>query len=386
VGTGSCGELAACAEASGATQSQTDVSQTKTAGALALPRIELSFAFRIAKELLVRSSRDGLLFVRMHLKLKKRVERCSQRKQETAMRRILAALPLSFLPLFFGLSGRAEAQARATVTVRLIDTLSTGSSQTGDSFTATLAAPLVVSDHIVAEKGARVTGQVREVVSSGQLSRPALITLSLNTVQAPSGHLPMQTGDLTIKAGSHATRNLLIIGGAVGAGTAIGGAAGGSKGAAIGAATGAGAGTLGAYLTGKREIVLPSETLLTFHVTSVTISPEEMARLQRAGQGSTQRSTDTQSVVVRRRHHGDDDEDDDDDDHEEEREHEHPRRIEVVFLRDHHAGVAIYWPRRIERLTLEGDDRDEFLPELSEHTGLSVKFLRVRVKVKHEDD
>ncbi len=299
------------------------------------------------------------------------------------MRRIVAALLLSFLPLFLGLSGKAAAQARATVAVRLIDTLSSGSSQPGDSFTATLAAPLVVSDHIVAEKGVRVTGQVREVVSSGRLSRPALITLSLNTVQALSGRFPMQTGDLTIKADSHATRNLLIIGGSMGAGAAIGGAATGGKGAAIGAAAGAGAGTVGAYLTGEREIVLPSETLLTFHVTSVTISPQELARLQRAGQSSARRSSDTESIVARRRHH---DDDEDDDEHEEEGEHEHPRRVEVVFLREHHAGVTIYWPRRTERLTLEGDDLDEILPELSEHTGLSVEFLRVRVRVKHEDD
>lgn len=212
------------------------------------------------------------------------------------MRRVPAALLLSFLPLFFGLSGKAAAQTRATVTVQLIDTLSSGRSQPGDSFAATLAAPLVVNDHIVAEKGASVTGHVREVVSSGRLSRPALIRLSLDTVQAPSGRFPTQTGDLTIKAGSHATRNLLIIGGAVGAGTVMGSGAGG-KGAAIGAAAGAGAGTVGAYLTGKREIVLPSETLLTFHVTSVTISPAEMARLQRAGPGSAQGPSDTQSVV-----------------------------------------------------------------------------------------
>jgi len=45
-----------------------------------------------------------------------------------------------------------------------------------------------------------------------------------------------------------------------GAGAAIGGAAGGGKGAAIGALVGAGAGTARAYLTGKREIVLPAET------------------------------------------------------------------------------------------------------------------------------
>ncbi len=238
------------------------------------------------------------------------------------MKRILAALALAAVVFLVGLAGSATAQTRGTVSVRLINTLSSESSQVGDSFTATLAEPLVVGDRIVAQKGARVTGQVREVVSSGRLSRPALITLSLKTVQSRSRRYPIETGNLTIKAGSHATRNLLIIGGTAGAGAVIGGAAGGGKGAAIGAAAGAGGGTLGAYLTGKREILLPSETFLTFHVTSVAISTKELARLQRVAPraGSVQESDtygegDSHSAVARRRHHREDEEEDEDEAH-----------------------------------------------------------------------
>src|SRR5712691_10452379 len=237
-----------------------------------------------------------------------------------SVKRILAAVALAAVVFLIGLAGSAAAQTRATVSVRLIDTLSSESSQSGDSFTATLAEPLVVGDRIVAQKGARVTGQVREVVSSGRLSRPALMTLSLDRVQSQSSRYPIETGDLTIKASSHATRNLLIIGGSAGAGAVIGGAAGGGKGAAIGAAAGAGAGTVGAYLTGKREIVLPSETLLTFHLSSVKISPKELARLQRVGQGAgpaqgesdTDRERSSHSAVARRRHHGEDEDEGED--------------------------------------------------------------------------
>src|SRR5229473_1700725 len=191
------------------------------------------------------------------------------------MKRILAAFSLAVLLFLCGLAGSAAPQTRTTVSVRLIDALSSESSQPGDTFSATLAEPLIVGDRIVAQKGAHVTGQVREVVSSGRLSRPALMTLSLERVESHSGRYPIETGKLTIKASSHATRNLLIIG-----------AAGGGKGAAVGAVAGASAGTVGAYLTGKREIVLPSETLLTFHVNSVKISPKELSRLQRVGQGA----------------------------------------------------------------------------------------------------
>ena len=305
------------------------------------------------------------------------------------MKKVLSRCSLS-LVLLLALAGSALAQTRTSVSVRLNDALSTGSTQNGDNFTATLDSPLVVNDRIVAQRGARVTGQVRELVSSGRLKRPAAITLSLKTIEAPSGRYPMQTGDLSIKADSHAKSNLLIIGGIMGAGAAIGGAAGGGQGALIGAAAGAGTGTTVAYLTGKREIVLPAETLLTFHVNSVSISPKELSRLQRsaypAPNGATQPYTETRSVVVVRRHH-----DDDDDEDEYESEHqpyrgEYPRNVEVVFLRNHHAGVVIYWQGRTERITLDGDNLEDILNPLCEWTHVSVEVLRPRIRIRQQHD
>ncbi len=66
---------------------------------------------------------------------------------------------------------------------------------------------------------------------------------------------------------------------------------GGGKGAAIGAATGAGAGTLAAFLTGKKEIELPSETALTFHLSSVNVSARDISRLPRAGEDASRGQT-----------------------------------------------------------------------------------------------
>ncbi len=235
------------------------------------------------------------------------------------MKRTLATLSLVGLMSLLGLLGTAAAQTPATVSVRLLDTLSSENSKAGDRFTATLAEPLVANGRIVARKDTRVTGHVRDAVSSGRLSRPALLTLSLTGVQSRSGQYPIATGDLTVKADSHTTRNVLIIGGSSGAGAAIGGAAGGGKGAAMGALIGAGAGTAGAYLTGKREIVLPAETLLRFHLNSVTISPKELERLQRAGEGAdraaragdTDEDRESRSAVSRRQRRGEGEDEDD---------------------------------------------------------------------------
>lgn len=57
-----------------------------------------------------------------------------------------------------------------------------------------------------------------------------------------------------------------IPGGTATAGAVIGAIAGGGKGVAIGAGAGAAAGTAGAAATGKQDVSLPAETVLTFTI------------------------------------------------------------------------------------------------------------------------
>ena len=59
-----------------------------------------------------------------------------------------------------------------------------------------------------------------------------------------------------------------IIGGGAGVGALIGGLAGGGKGALIGGLAGAGAGTAGAAYTGNKDVVIPSESVITFRLTA----------------------------------------------------------------------------------------------------------------------
>jgi hypothetical protein len=325
------------------------------------------------------------------------------------MRKVYVAAFAALLLAFAGFAKVAEAQTevRSAVSIRLIDGLSTGNVQQGELFTASLASDLMVNDRVVGERGDRVNGQVRRVVSSGRMKKPAVITLSLQSVEARSGRYPLETGDLTIKADSHATRNLLFIGGSAGLGALIGGAAGG-RGAAIGALAGAGAGAGGAYLTGKREIVLPSETLLTFHVNSVTLNQHEVQNMQDAARPRPQQdardypdrsgpANDTYPVVVERRRSNHDDEEDDDyyeDDgdrgHRVERYHEHygseaPRSITVIFVENHYAMVDVYWPQGVEHLRMHGDYVADLYGPLSQHTGFPEQALRARIKIQHDN-
>jgi hypothetical protein len=57
-----------------------------------------------------------------------------------------------------------------------------------------------------------------------------------------------------------------LIGGGGGLGALIGGLAGGGKGALIGGLAGAGAGTAGAAYTGNKDVVIPSESRITFRL------------------------------------------------------------------------------------------------------------------------
>jgi hypothetical protein len=71
-----------------------------------------------------------------------------------------------------------------------------------------------------------------------------------------------------------------FIGGGAGGGALIGGLAGGGKGALIGGLIGAGAGTAGAAFTGNKDVVIPSESTITFHLAApvtVTVQPKDTA-------------------------------------------------------------------------------------------------------------
>ncbi len=194
----------------------------------------------------------------------------------------LLGIVLSLCLLGDAVAAHAAQKSRASVAipagtkiqVRLSTPLDTGEAQAGQTFTGTVAEPVVAGGSTVLAKGATVKGKVIEAVSSGRLKRPASITLALTTVR---------TEPLQIDGKSHLVRNVALIGGGAGAGAIIGGATGGKKGAAIGAAIGAGAGTATAFLTGKNEIALPEEMVLPFVAGSGAAASASVSAARTAG-------------------------------------------------------------------------------------------------------
>lgn len=150
------------------------------------------------------------------------------------------------------------------VEVRLTDSLGSGRSVEGQSFAATLDAPIAVGDAVVVPRGANVRGRVLYVKRSGRLRGPAELTITLTSLDLRGREIAIVTAHKNWHGRSHKKRNLAWIGGGAGAGSLLGVAAGGGIGAAIGAGVGAGGGTVTALVTGRKNIVLPSETRVYF--------------------------------------------------------------------------------------------------------------------------
>jgi len=150
--------------------------------------------------------------------------------------------------------------------VSLDQTLASDKNHSGDGFQATLAKEIVVDGKILVPKGAHVLGRVTQARASGRLKTPASLVLTLTSIEVEGQSYDLTTSSIARQGESHKKRDVLAIGGGAGAGALIGALAGGGKGAAIGGGIGAGAGTAGAAATGKKDITITAETILTFRL------------------------------------------------------------------------------------------------------------------------
>jgi len=151
--------------------------------------------------------------------------------------------------------------------VRLGESLSSDSNQAGDTFTATLDAPLTADGFVIAEKGARVEGRVVEAQKSGHLKGQSVLALELTKLNTSDGqHVIIQTETLRRESARSTGDDVGIVGAAAGIGAIIGAIAGGGKGAAIGAGAGGAAGVGGVAVTHAKALNLPSEAKLTFRL------------------------------------------------------------------------------------------------------------------------
>ena len=152
------------------------------------------------------------------------------------------------------------------LSIRLIDSIDSDKNKPGDSFRATLDAPVMVGDRVVIPRNADIEGQVLDVKSAGHFAGRSDLALALTKLSVNGRTYELQTDEYTRQGTSRGKRTAETVGGGAAVGALIGGIAGGGKGAAIGAAVGAGTGTGVQAVTKGQQVRLPSESVLEFHL------------------------------------------------------------------------------------------------------------------------
>jgi hypothetical protein len=162
---------------------------------------------------------------------------------------------------------RVTVASGTSIAIRLIDPIDSEKAQPGQSFRATLDAPLP-SDGDAVPSGYDVKGHIEEVKSAGKFAGQSLLVLQLDSISV-SGKLYSIDADPYRRQGKNRTTNTAEkVGGGAAVGAILGGILGGGKGAGIGAAAGGGLGG-GVQAAGKgQQIQLPSETVLNFTLRS----------------------------------------------------------------------------------------------------------------------
>lgn len=175
-----------------------------------------------------------------------------------------------------------------SMAIRLIDPIDSEKAQLGQTFRATLDSPLPTDGDSAVPAGYDVKGHIVDVKSAGKFKGQSLLVLQLDSISV-SGKLYGIEAEPYRRQGSNRTTNTAEkVGAGAVIGAIIGGIAGGGKGAGIGAAAGGGLGGGVQAATKGQQILLPSETVLSFNLRSpltVTLADQ--------GPDSSRRKLDT---------------------------------------------------------------------------------------------
>jgi hypothetical protein len=174
------------------------------------------------------------------------------------------------------------------LTVRLIDPIDSEKNQTGDTFHATLNAPLTSDGEEAVPAGVELVGHLIEVKSAGKFAGQSSVVMQLDSLTSGGKTYNIQTDQYSKKGSSRGKNTAEKVGAGAAIGGIIGAIAGGGKGAAIGAAAGAGVGGGVQAASKSQQIKLPSETVLNFTlqqpVTVVQAAPSDANRQKLSSQ------------------------------------------------------------------------------------------------------
>ena len=166
-----------------------------------------------------------------------------------------------------------DVPAGTVLTIRINQHISVKTTQPGDSFSGSLAAPVMQGNSVVIPQGSDVEGVVASAHRRGRFKGASILQLRLTALTMNGLRYPLNTNDLTRTKKGKGKRSLAFIGGGTGLGMLIGGVATGGTGLLIGGLAGAGAGTGVAAFTGNKDINIPAESIVTFRLADDLVLP-----------------------------------------------------------------------------------------------------------------
>src|SRR5579862_1218458 len=173
--------------------------------------------------------------------------------------------------------------AGTTVTIRMIDGVDSSVNQPGEIFHASLDAPLVVGNEVVAPRGTDVYVRLVSASQSGKFSGKSELHLELIKLELHGQSYPLVSSTYSLSGGSRGKSTAEKVGGGAVLGAIIGAIAGGGKGAAIGAGVGGAGGGVYQATTHGKKVKIPSETKLDFQLdqpANISVMPRSTAAQQ----------------------------------------------------------------------------------------------------------
>ncbi len=162
--------------------------------------------------------------------------------------------------------------AGTTVTLELVDEVSSAGSSPGDAVTARVVGDITLDGAPVVPAGSTVTGRVTQARGLKKIGGRALLGLEFTAVDTPTGTAPIQAAWSRLGK-SETKKDAAIIGGSTVGGALLGRAIDGNhdaKGTLLGGIVGGAAGTAIAAGTKGQEVVLPSGSQLIVRLQAPT--------------------------------------------------------------------------------------------------------------------
>lgn len=157
----------------------------------------------------------------------------------------------------------------AEIKVRTNETIDSKTAAEGQKFSGVIDRDVLDSRGVASiPKGSNAELVIRKVSGGGTLSSPDLV-LDIDAITVGGERYVVSTANLEKKSAEGIGKNKRtaeMIGGGAGLGALLGAIAGHGKGAAIGAVVGAAAGGTAQVITKGKEVKVPAEAVLTFHL------------------------------------------------------------------------------------------------------------------------